>query len=187
MIQWKISTRLTIAFAAMVLLLVVLGSVALARSASQRAALNDIVEMRIPITKSMGVLADGANVQAIQFRNLAIFTAENITKPSLERVTAARSAIAEQMKTLTTLVQSEKGKEILARVQANRAAFLKVGDEYLALIQQGQRDEALKLLEEKVRPTQLEYQKTIKEQVEYQAQVTIDAGQRAEAAASAMC
>ena len=187
MIQWKISTRLTIAFTAMVLLLVVLGSVALVRSASQRAALNDIVEARIPITKSMGVQADGVNVQAIQFRNLAIFTSENITKPSLERVTAARSAIAEQMKTLTTLVQSEKGKEILARVQANRAAFLKVGDEYLALIQQGQRDEALKLLEEKVRPTQLEYQKTIKEQVEYQAQVTIDAGQRAEAAASAMC
>ena len=90
------------------------------------------------------------------------------------------------MTVLTRLVQSDKGKEILARVQANRAAFLKVGDEYLALIQQGQRDEALKLLEEKVRPTQLEYQKTIKEQVEYQAQVTIDAGQRAEAAASAL-
>lgn len=34
MIQWKISTRLTIAFTAMVLLLVVLGSVSLARSAS---------------------------------------------------------------------------------------------------------------------------------------------------------
>ena len=89
MIQWKISTRLTIAFTAMVLLLVVLGSVALVRSASQRAALNDIVEARIPITKSMGVLADGVNVQAIQFRNLAIFTAENITKPSLERVAVA--------------------------------------------------------------------------------------------------
>ena len=187
MIQWKISTRLTIAFTAMVLLLVVLGSVALVRSASQRAALNDIVEARIPITKSMGVQADGVNVQAIQFRNLAIFTSENITKPSLERVAAARSSIAEQMTVLTRLVQSDKGKEILARVQENRAAFLKVGDEYLALIQQGQRDEALKLLEEKVRPTQQEYQKVIKEQVDYQAQVTIDAGQRAEAAASAMC
>ncbi|MBT9511199.1 MAG: MCP four helix bundle domain-containing protein, partial [Acidovorax sp.] len=184
--QWKISTRLAAAFAAIVLLLVALGSVALVRSASQRAALSDITERRIPITKAMGVLADGVNVQAIQFRNIAIFNTERITKPSLERVAAARSAIAEQMKTLTTLVQSEKGKEILARVQQNRVAFLKLGDEYMALIQQGQRDEALKLLEEKVRPVQLEYQQTIKEQVDYQAQVTADSGERAEAAAGAL-
>ena len=184
--QLKISTRLAVAFAVMVLLLVALGAVSLVRSASQRAALNDITEMRIPITKSMGALADGVNVQAIQFRNLAIFNNESITKSSRERVAAARIAIAEQIKTLTTLIQSEKGKEILARVQQHRAAFLKLGDEYMALIQQGQRDEALKLLEEKLRPVQLEYQKAIQEQVEYQAQVTVAAGQKAEAEANAL-
>ena len=137
--QLKISTRLAVAFAVMVLLLIALGAVGLVRSANQRAALNDITDMRIPITKAMGVLADGVNVQAIQFRNLAIFSNENITKPSLERVAAARGSIAEQMKTLTALIQSDKGKEILNRVQENRAAFLKLGDQYMALIQQGQK------------------------------------------------
>ncbi|MFN3436895.1 MAG: MCP four helix bundle domain-containing protein, partial [Acidovorax sp.] len=184
--QLKISTRLTAAFAVMVLLLIALGAVSLIQSASQRAELNDVIDVRIPITKSMGVLADGVNVQAIQFRNLALFSEESITKPSLERVTAARAAIAEQMGTLTTLIQSDKGKEILGRLQQNRASFLKIGDQYLGLIQQGQKDEALKLLVEQVRPIQLEYQKVIAEQVDFQAKVTAEAGQRAEAAASAL-
>jgi methyl-accepting chemotaxis protein len=184
--QLRISTRLAVAFALMVMLLIALGAVSMIRSASQHAELTDIVEVRIPITRSMGVLADGVNVQAIQFRNLALSTDEGITKSSLERVTSARSAIAEQMGTLTKLIQSERGKEILARVQQQRAAFLKVGDQYLGLIQQGQRDEALKVMVDQVRPIQLEYQKTIDEQVAYQTQVTGNAGRRAEAAASAL-
>jgi len=182
----NISTRLAAAFAAMVLLLVALGGVALWRSASQRAALNDIVFTRIPITKSMGMLADGVNVQAIQFRNLALTTSEEIVKRSSEQVAAARATIARQMETLGTLIQSDKGKEILARVQQHRTAFVALGDQYLGLIGKGQRDEALKLLAEQLRPAQIEYQKAIQEQVDYQAQLTVAAGERAEAEASAL-
>src|SRR5690606_27055006 len=76
------------------------GGVALWRSASQHAALNDIVFTRIPITKSMGMLADGVNVQAIQFRNLALTTSDDIVKRSSEQVATARASIAKQMETL---------------------------------------------------------------------------------------
>ena len=47
--QLKISIRLAVAFAVMVLLLVALGAVALVRSAHQRAELKDVVDVRIPI------------------------------------------------------------------------------------------------------------------------------------------
>ena len=182
----NISTRLVAAFAAMVLLLIILGGVALARSASQRAALNDIVTMRIPITKAMGMVADGVNVQAIQFRNLAIFSSEAIVKSSREQIGTARSTLAKQLETLTVLIQSEKGKASLARMQQHRAEFLKLGDQYLGLIDKDQKDDALKLLVEQLRPVQLAYQKEIQEQVDYQAQVTAAAGERAEAAAGAL-
>ena len=182
----NISTRLVVAFAAMVLLLIALGGVALARSASQRAALNDIVTMRIPITRAMGALADGVNVQAIQFRNLAIFSSEAIVKSSREQIGTARSTIAKQLETLTALIQSEKGKESLARMQQHRAEFLRLGDQYVGLIDKDQKEEALKLLMEQLRPVQLAYQKSIQEQVDYQAQVTAAAGERAEAAAAAL-
>ncbi len=184
--QLKISTRLAGAFAVMVLLLIALGTVSLIQSASQRTELKDVVDVRVPITRSLGTLADRVNVQAIQFRNLALFTNEAVTKFATDQIAAARASTAEQYKTLDTLISSPEGEEVLARMQLRRAEFVKISDQYLALVQQGQKEEAVKLLEEQLRPAQLAYQATIRDQVELQAQTTAAAGQRAEAAAHAL-
>ncbi|HVL43895.1 MAG TPA: methyl-accepting chemotaxis protein, partial [Acidovorax sp.] len=184
--QFKISTRLALAFGVMVLLLVALGGVSLGRSASQRAELTDVVGARIPVTKALGTLADGVNAQATQYRNLVIFSNEAILKASQDRIIEARSAVSEAYKELERLIVSDKGKEVLGRMQQQRAEFLKVGDQYLALIKQGQKDEAVKMLEEQLRPVQLAYQAVIREQVGFQAQLTVASGQRAEAQADAL-
>ncbi|MDP4078397.1 methyl-accepting chemotaxis protein [Acidovorax sp. A1169] len=184
--KMKIATRLTVAFAAMVLLLIALGAISLLRSAHQSEELHDVVDTRIPITKSLGILADGVNTQAIQFRNLVLFNSEPIAKSAMDQIAAARAATAEQYKLLDTLISSPKGEEILARMLKGRAEFIKYGDEFLALAQKGQKDEAIKLLEEKLRPVQLDYQKTLREQVDFQAQLTTEAGKEADAAASAL-
>ncbi|WP_291520170.1 MCP four helix bundle domain-containing protein, partial [Acidovorax sp.] len=184
--QLKISTRLSLAFTLLVLLLVVLGSVGLIRSASQRTELRDVVELRIPITTALGVLANGVNVQAIQFRNLAIFSSETVVKSAFDQVAANRALITEKYKELDGLIESPKGEEILKRMNQPRAEFVKLGDEYIALIRQGNKEAAVQLLEEKLRPTQLAYQATIEEQTKFQGDVTSAAGQRAEASAMAL-
>jgi len=184
--QLKISTRLTVAFAVMVLLLIALGAVSLIQSASQRAELKDVIDVRIPITKALGALTDGVNEQAIQVRNLAIFTTESVVKSATSQISAAAVDVEAQYKTLNALITSEKGKELLARMQQRRADFVKLRDQYLTMIQQGQRDEATKFLEEQYRPAQRAYQAAIDEQVEFQAQTTVKAGERAEAAAAAL-
>ncbi|RMA62590.1 methyl-accepting chemotaxis sensory transducer [Acidovorax sp. 100] len=181
--QLKISTRLAVAFAVMVLLLVALGAVGLVRSANQREELKDVIDVRIPIVKALGALNDGVNEQAIQLRNLAIFTSDAIVKSATSQIAAAATDVDAQYKTLNTLVSSEKGKELMARMQQRRGDFLKLRDQYLAALQQGQRDEALKLLEEQLRPAQRAYMAAIDEQFEFQSQRTVDAGARAEAAA----
>jgi methyl-accepting chemotaxis protein len=184
--QFKISTRLALAFGVMVLLLVALGGVSLGRSASQRAELTDVVGTRIPVTKALGTLADGVNVQATQYRNLVIFSNETILKASQDQIVEARSGVTQAYKELERLIVSDKGKEVLGRMQQQRAEFLKVGDQYLALIKQGQKDEAVKMLEEQLRPVQRAYQAVIREQVGLQAQLTVASGQRAEAQADAL-
>jgi len=184
--QLKISTRLAVAFAVMVLLLVALGAVALVRSAHQRAELKDVVDVRIPIIKALGALNDGVNEQAIQLRNLAIFTSEAIVKSATSQIAAASADVDVQYTTLNTLVSSEKGKELMARMQQRGGDFLKLRDQYLTTLQQGQRDEALKLLEEQLRPAQLAYMAAIDEQFEYQFKTTVDAGALAESAALAL-
>ena len=184
--QLKISTRLAVAFAVMVLLLVALGAVALVRSAHQRAELKDVVDVRIPIIKALGALNDGVDEQAIQLRNLAIFTSEAIVKSATSQIAAAAADVDAQYKTLNTLVSSEKGKELMARMQQRGGDFLKLRDQYLTTLQQGQRDEALKLLEEQLRPAQRAYMAAIDEQFEYQFKTTVDAGALAESAALAL-
>jgi methyl-accepting chemotaxis protein len=184
--KMTIATRLTVAFAAMVLLLIALGATTLVRSADQRSELNDVLDTRVPITKALGVLANSVNTQAIQYRNLVIFSSEPITKAALEQISAARSTTAEQYKLLDTLISSPKGEELLASMLKARADFYSRGDEFLALVQKGQKDEATRLLEEKLRPIQLDYQKTLRDQVDFQAQLTDQSGKEAEAAAAAL-
>ncbi|MBU4422929.1 MAG: MCP four helix bundle domain-containing protein, partial [Gammaproteobacteria bacterium] len=184
--QLKISTRLTLAFAVMVALLITLGAVSLIMSATQRTELKDVVEVRIPITKALGALADRVNVQAIQFRNLALFTTDTETRSALDQIAATRTTSAEQYKTLVSLIVSAEGKEVLARMQQRRAELMKVADQYLAMIRQGQREEATKLLEEQLRHVQLAYQTAIQDQIELQSQIAKSAGERAESAAAAL-
>lgn len=152
--QLKISTRLAVAFGVMVLLLIALGAVSLVRSSSQRAELKDVIEVRIPITQALDALLDQVNVQAIQFRNLALFTSETVTRSALDQIAASKTRAAEQYKNLESLIVSDQGKAVLARMHQRRAEFLKLGDQYLAMVQQGQKDEATKLLEEQLRPVQ---------------------------------
>ena len=115
-----------------------------------------------------------------------IFSNETILKASRDQIVEARARVAEAYQVLGRLIVSDKGKEALARMEQQRADFLKVGDQYLALIQQGQKDEAIKLLEEQLRPVQLAYRASIREQVELQSQLTITAWQRAESQAGAL-
>jgi len=178
----KISTRLALSFAAMVLLLAGLGAMALFLSAAQQEATNDIVQRRIPITKALGVVIDGTNTQAIQFRNLALFTSPDIQAAARAQLSAARADIALQLDTLARHIQTAQGKALLERIKQLRASYLASGDEFLALLDQGRKDEALDLLENKLRPVQHEYQRTLREQGELQAQFTAQASQRTEAA-----
>ena len=184
--RFKISTRLLGAFAVVVLLMWVLGAVSLTLSARQRAEQADVIGVRVPITKSLGVLADRVNVEAIQLRNLALFDKPEITKGALEEIEAAKTSVAAQYALLEPLVQSAKGRDLLARMKQQRLAFVSQAEQYLALIGKGDKEQAAVLLVEQLRPAQLAYQAVIREQVEYQGEVTTAAGQRAEAAARAL-
>lgn len=184
--RFRISVRLGLAFAIMVALLLAISAVVLSLSASQRSALIDITDTRIPITKAMGTLADGVNVQAIQFRNLALFSSQDIVKESRARILASRSSTTKQLEELDVLIRSSEGRAVLERMSKQRGDFVKLGDEYLSLIDSGKRDEALSLLADRLRPVQLEYQKSIQEQVDFQARTTSNAADQAEAAAASL-
>ncbi len=184
--QLKISSRLIVAFSVLVLLLVALAGIGLWRSASQRAELTDVVQRRMPLNKALNTVIDQVNEQAILVRNLAIFSSSAIKKSSLERIAAARADVVVQFKILESMINSSEGKALLDKMQITRVAFLKSGNEYIALVQQGRMEEALMFLEENFRPAQRAYQADIMAQMTLQERRANEAGARAEASAKAL-
>jgi methyl-accepting chemotaxis protein len=178
----KISTRLAISFATMVLLLVVQGAMVLFLSAAQHEAMDDIIQRSAPITKALSAVIDGSNMETIQFRNLALFSSPDIQKAALARIKVERANIVAQTQVLDQLIESEQSKALQERIKPLRAKDLALGNEFLELFAKEQWVEALALLESKQRPAQIEYQNAIRKQAELQAQFMTEAGQRAEAA-----
>lgn len=181
--RFKISTRLAVSFSLMVFLLVVLGSVSLLGSYVQRSSLDEITERRIPIIQALNLVFDGTNEQAIQFRNLLVFTTKEIQQSAREGAQKARNDIAKQVELLTRLIQSEEGKALLAKVLLHRESFLKHGDRFLELVEMNQREEALVALQTQLRPVQLEYQRAVHNLLEDQTQRSEKASQQAQDAA----
>ena len=182
----KISTRLKTAFTAMVVLLVILGSIGLWRSASQRQELNDVLFRRIPITEALNIVVDQVNLQAILVRDMAIFTGDPIKKSAIDKIQKSRVVVDEQYKKLEELINTSKGREILQSMTKLRFVFADAGIKYLNLINEGKTAEALLVLEEKYRPAQMEYQHSIQEQVELQARRALEDGNRAESSAKTL-
>ncbi|WP_234688340.1 Tar ligand binding domain-containing protein [Comamonas aquatica] len=92
--HFKISTRLAVSFALLVLLMAVLGGVALLGSSTQSEALNQVTQRQMPINQALGIVLDGTNEQAIQFRNIGLFNSETIQASARERIKSARADIA---------------------------------------------------------------------------------------------
>ncbi|NIF85741.1 methyl-accepting chemotaxis protein, partial [Comamonas sp. Tr-654] len=180
--RFRILTRLAISFLVMVLLLMALGGITLFLSSAQREVMNDIVHRYNPITKALGVVAEGSSNQAIEFRNLALFPAPDIQKSAREQIDVSRTEVTGQLEALAKLVQSEKGTALLARIQQLRETYFKLSSEFLDLHDKGRIDDALEVLVNKQIPVQLEYQRVIQELLEYQAQNMAKASQNAESA-----
>jgi methyl-accepting chemotaxis protein len=182
----KISQRLVVAFSIMVLLLASLGGIGLWRSASQRAELSDVLQRRIPLNQALNTILDQVSEQAIQNRNLVIFSAPDIKKAALDRIIEARSEVERQFKIVGEKINSTEGINLLEKMQVTRTAFLKSGNQFLSLVEQGQMQEATLFLEKDLRPAQRAYQADITEQMELQDKRAKEAGQRAEESAEAL-
>ena len=144
------------------------------------------MKLRVPITKELGNLSAGVSMQAIQLRNLALFDTEAVIATAKAEIAASHISVSKSLSSLDTMIHSENGKKAQAKMEQLRTAFVTKSDQFLALIQKGDKEQAKKLLEEEIRPAQRAYQQAIDDQVAYQSNYTLEAGKRAEASADAL-
>jgi len=175
----KIGTRLGLAFA--VVLIMVLGIIALAvsRMESQDTLITKFANERVPQVVNSHKLAISVLESAGHTRNIVL---------DHDKIPAELSGLEEQrkqrnelMNTIERVQDTDQGEELYKNVADARAIYVPDEDEFVRLVHANRLDDAKKLLIDKVHPEQLAYLENIYKLSDYQ--VSLIGKERGEATA----
>jgi methyl-accepting chemotaxis protein WspA len=163
----KIGTRLGLAFA--VVLIMVLGIIALAvsRLESQDSLLSKFANERVPQVVATHKWAISVLESARHTRNIFVLDHDKIPE-ELSGLEDQRKRRIDVMNAIEREIGTEQGKELLKSVEDARAIYVPDEDEFIRLVQANRLDEAKKLLIDKARPEQLAYLAKIYTLIDYQ-------------------
>jgi methyl-accepting chemotaxis protein len=157
----KISTRLTLGFAVMCLLIGLVGTVAIVRVKGIGGEFDSVMKDRYPKVAALNdiALANAANARAL--RDLVMADDAAAQKPPLEELAANSKTINDRFKRLTETVVTAEGKTHLANATAARAAYAAPRDKVRSLVQAGDKAGAATALRSELHPAQLKYQQAL--------------------------
>jgi methyl-accepting chemotaxis protein WspA len=163
----KIGTRLGLAFA--VVLIMVLGIVALAvsRLESQDTLLSRFANERVPQVVTTHKWAISVLESARHTRNIFVLDHDKIPE-ELSGLVDQKKLRLDYLNAIQREVDTEQGRELLKNAQDAQAIYLPDEDEFIRLVQANRLDEAKKLLIDKARPEQLTYLTKIYQLIDYQ-------------------
>ncbi len=153
----KVGARLSLGFASVTLLLVLLALISVLRIGSMNESLHLLVEDRYPKVRLVYQAVDNVNVSARALRNAILRTEPVEIGKEEDRVKAAGAAIGGILAELDQAIASAEGKRLLASVVSTRAAYLKVQALISQSVRAGDRDAAVSLLFGDFRARQAEY------------------------------
>src|ERR1700694_574089 len=164
----KIGTRLGLAFA--VVLIMVLGIIALAvsRLESMDALLSRFASERVPQVVIAHKWAISVLESARHMRNIFILDHDKIPE-ELGLLEDQKKLRIELMNAVLKIVDTAQGKEFWKFAVDARAAYIPDEDEFIRLVQANRLDEAKKLFIDTARPEQLAYLAAIYKLMDYQA------------------
>ncbi len=153
----KLGTRLGLVFTIILLLAAGVVGIGITRLADITESVTLIDQDRLPKVKALADMTDEQNLAARELRNMLIFEDAAKVKAAQEAVAQSRERIAKIMDTMAPSITSDEGKKRLAALQEARAAYLPLMQKFIALVEKGDKLEAVGLLDEKLRPAQLAY------------------------------
>ncbi|HWI10894.1 MAG TPA: methyl-accepting chemotaxis protein [Burkholderiaceae bacterium] len=184
--NFKLSTRLTLGFGVLALLIAFTAGMALARLPTIESAFHKVTNERIPRVAALNEVKGNLDQIALSMRNMAIMSDVAERKKQVEQILAARKTIGDDLDRLKTEIASEKGKMLLAKVFDARAAYVPAQAKFIDLVDAGKADEAKAHLMGVARPLQLAYFATVDELIQLQGELTKESSAEANAAMTAI-
>ena len=176
----KISTRLVGAFALLVAMLLAIGALSVVRAVAVETDLVDITERRMSAISNMELIREEANFQARAIRNIALLDDSTKVAQEKQAIEESRARVNDVTGKVEALITSTKGRELQALMLEGRKPFREGVDKFMALIASGEREAAVALLFDVVRPAQLAYLKAIDDAVDFQTAGAQEASQNAQ-------
>jgi methyl-accepting chemotaxis protein len=182
----KLSTRLTLGFGVMALLIAFTAAMALTRLPTIEGAFHKVTDERIPRVAVLNEVKGHLNQIGLSMRNMAIMSDAADQKKEVEQILGARKTIGDALDKLKTEIASEKGKVLLAKVLDARALYVPAQAKFIDLVDAGKPDEVKAHLLGVARPLQLAYFATVDDLIKLQGELTKESSAEANAAVIAI-
>ncbi|OWW19497.1 methyl-accepting chemotaxis protein [Noviherbaspirillum denitrificans] len=150
----KIGMRLGLGFGLVLVLMIALALTSISRLASIERSLDGIVNQNNVMTKAAFEMRQSVLSIGLATRNLALMTDDKQKDRESDRIFDDRDEYASYVENLERLMTSEKGKEVLAKIAAAKAATEPLTDKVIDLLNEDNKEEAVKVLVNDVWPNQ---------------------------------
>ena len=164
----KIGTRLTLAFAVVLFLLLSNGILSMMMIRNLSNDVGTLATDRMPKIETAQNIIDNVNIAARALRNIYIDSRQETQTAELKRIADSREVISSNIQQLQQTVKSEKGKQILAEVVEARSRYTEQVDGYIEKASKGQLDAAREMLLTTVREVQKSYFSAVQNLITYQ-------------------
>jgi methyl-accepting chemotaxis protein len=164
----RIGQRLTLSYALLILLLVVIGAFGAHNASRLSHDLSTTANSSLVKIALANALESDVNVIARASRDLLLLDTANAIKRQKADIAAALEDGQKQLTELDGKVSDAKDKELAAKVREAQTKFVDSVSKFLKVQQDGSPDEAREALIKDVRPAQKDYQDTLKSLVDLQ-------------------
>ena len=164
----KLAVRLGLGFATTLALLVIISVVSYARLGALNIEVHDLVSDKYPKIINAIDVVRAMNQVAIVNRNLLLTADPSEMAVQLTRMAEQRKIITDNITILEDTIKSEEGKKVLSNMVSERKEYTLDLEKYLALIQNKDRDGAIKLLNGSMVKTTQEYLAAIRKLIDFQ-------------------
>ena len=175
----RIGTRLGAAFTSLILGAAAIAAVGIVALQSVNERLKTINEDRYPKIEKAADMELSVNIVARAVRNLFLVGDRETFDKEAARIVEAQLRQSKNIEWLERVVNTERGKALLARIKASRGAYETAQQKSIELARAGRRDEGAGYLLGEVRNKQSAYIAVLQEFVGYQRQAMQQAGQSA--------
>ena len=175
----KIGVRLIAGFAVVLILLATVSVLGVTRLADLNEEVDNLVNDKYPKTIDAIDIVRAMNTIAQLNRNLLLVTDPGETSKQLARLAEQRKIISDNITSLEKKITSDEGKKLLAKMNETRTGYVTNLEKYLATVQRGERDNAIKLLYGDMRPATDSYMGAIRNLIEFQDNLMKKAGKDA--------